>query len=441
MTENNRFYFFETEKKKYYYDCLINKICLVSDEVYNHVKDKGLILEGLSEEGRCQLDKIIHTNPGVFPEYDTLNANITINYSNECNMNCTYCYRNKKDSKNMSKADIESLFDYIIYVYKPYARGYVISINLTGEPLLNLDTLKLFWEVKQNYMEKLNAVHKWIWLGFFTNGTLINDDVISFIKENGITDLTVSIDGPKELHDVSRVFYDNTGSYDKTVDGIKCLQQNGVSVSSSSVIIPEDPDLYKIVMHLKELNIKKANFQLLRTEGERYFSEDKLDLLFESVDRIYNQLFLDISNDDYVLFNMLKDSLLLEELSYIINRRRHIMRCNWGDNIIIDNKGDIYPCLYFIGNKDFYIANYKDGKKYEDISTYMMVDNQDGCKDCFARYLCGGSCHYCSYKENGNINGYSKLECKYRKYFIVSSLKFYIRLYESGLLANIKNKF
>jgi uncharacterized protein len=77
---------------------------------------------------------------------------------------------------------------------------------------------------------KLTVAHS-----FQTNGTLIDEAWCNFFAEEHIN-IGISIDGPKRLHDRSRLTRSGRGTFDKTIAGIRLLRQHGVPFHVISVL-------------------------------------------------------------------------------------------------------------------------------------------------------------------------------------------------------------
>ena len=69
-----------------------------------------------------------------------------------------------------------------------------------------------------------------------SNGTIVNNDVIQFIKQTGINPFWISIDVNKKSHDEHRPFYDKKDSFDIVKQNITILTKNGIDVKLSTVI-------------------------------------------------------------------------------------------------------------------------------------------------------------------------------------------------------------
>lgn len=269
---------------------------------------------------------------------------ITINYTNQCNLNCDYCYRNKKDKVKANATDSKRLLDQTLSLIerkmKKKYEEFVFSFGLTCEPMLNLNVLKQLFETienKENYMftekdfkgdvkiivkslekelnaknqnnddisflnqllldrelknklkfnindideksrfiifnndihisrvirlnrsileskfKKLIKVKKQVMYTFWcmSNGTIVNNDVIQFIKQTGINPFWISIDVNKKSHDEHRPFYDKKDSFDIVKQNITILTKNGIDVKLSTVITNPNDDLLSYLYEVK----------------------------------------------------------------------------------------------------------------------------------------------------------------------------------------------
>lgn len=130
----------------------------------------------------------------------------------DCNMRCGYCYgdggsygreRTLMDTKTAFKA-IEcavSLGDIRIITF------------FGGEPLLNFNVIK----------EVVQKVEPDITCGIITNGTIMTEEMAAFIKEHHLP-LTVSIDGPEDVHDSGRCYPDGRGTHKKIIETMGMLK-------------------------------------------------------------------------------------------------------------------------------------------------------------------------------------------------------------------------
>lgn len=228
------------------------------------------------------------------------------------------------------------------------------------------------------------------------------------------------------------------GSHRDVIRGIRELQQNNIKIHASCVLTAKFPRLSEILDYFLSIKIDTVHFQLVRTPAPYYFDDKTLNLLLEDINTIYERLFIDISNSDFSLLNLLKDSLIFLPIKNLLLNNKYISRCKWNQKIIIDTKGDIYPCLGLIGNLNYCYGNILD-KSHSNVKLEFQntVDQNITCKECWARYLCGGHCKLISINEYNNIEKVSNIECRFRKELIKKSLILFTKLMEIDLLDKI----
>lgn len=86
-----------------------------------------------------------------------------------------------------------------------------------GEPLIEFELIK---EIVAYAKEVFTG--KPILFSMTTNGSLLNEEIIKFLKENGFN-LMISLDGPKEVNDQNRIFPDGSGTFDVVMNNIKLI--------------------------------------------------------------------------------------------------------------------------------------------------------------------------------------------------------------------------
>jgi uncharacterized protein len=93
-----------------------------------------------------------------------------------------------------------------------------------------------------------------------TNGVLISDDYVNvFVRHN--INVGISMDGPRELHNSSRITHSGAGSYDEVVAGMERIWKGGLPVSVLSVI-PLGADGAYVQRHFANLKVSKISYLL-----------------------------------------------------------------------------------------------------------------------------------------------------------------------------------
>jgi radical SAM protein with 4Fe4S-binding SPASM domain len=147
---------------------------------------------------------------------------VYLEVTNACNLQCVHCY---KDAGKALPAELTTK-DWITIIDELTALG-VLSLAVTGgEPLLREDIFDILHHAHKNALS----------IALFTNGTLITDHVITALTPLHIERVVVSLDGTKETHEKIR----GKNTFDKTVESIKQLIQNGFKVRSNTVIYTQN---------------------------------------------------------------------------------------------------------------------------------------------------------------------------------------------------------
>ncbi|MBN2128584.1 MAG: anaerobic sulfatase maturase [Sedimentisphaerales bacterium] len=143
-----------------------------------------------------------------------------------CNIDCRYCFYKGRDARfgrgaqRMSDAVLEKMVRDYMELGLPVA-GFAWQ---GGEPtLMGVDFFRRAVELQKRYGTPGQQVSNTMQ----TNGTLLDERWCRFLRENKFL-LGISIDGPKEFHDVYRVNHSGAGTFEKVFRGIRHCRQQGV---------------------------------------------------------------------------------------------------------------------------------------------------------------------------------------------------------------------
>lgn len=535
LKDNKRFYKIDGEQSLWFYDAHSHSLLSIDEDVFNKINLNGDITDLSIEQcfkllGFCKMIKKAEQDI-VQPLALEKKCSVMINTSNKCNLNCSYCYRNKNQDDRNNIQTVKETLDYVINRYKPNASEYVISYSMTSESSVDLKLLReiaeeyinfedyrfcvsdikdslfsefycilkkdlgsklsypfpvedkklvadylnmalgernlfevlnmsesMFNDNDKNEIRKRGILAKWrlyrlnrwsleikydrfiskrnvpyVTFWFMTNGTCSNQDFIDFVKSCDINPLWVSIDGPKEIHDFNRKCNNSNGSYESIVSNIEILRQNGINLKASAVITANYPKPLEIIKHFVSLGFNQITMTPVRPGYDCSFTEQNIVELFKGYDDVFEELENTIVKNDFFLINLLREDMILAPFYSFINRTRILNRCSFDNQIVVNSKGEIYPCLYFTDDKDFCYGNIRDGIDYKKLNHNIMVSQRGNCNECWARYLCGGTCFYGSYKTTGNYIEIEPIECKIKKYLIKKCLKLIVFIKEHNI--------
>lgn len=157
---------------------------------------------------------------------------ITLVTTNECNMNCLYCYEAHKEPKYMSLETARKVVDHEMARIPSHM---VINIEMIGgEPFLP-EAFKVF----SGIVDYVDAVYPERGVTYIvtTNGTLVHGEIQDFLLKNSskIT-LSLSLDGRQRSHDANRPMRDGTGSF-RHID-LPFFQNYPIKVNAKMTVSP-----------------------------------------------------------------------------------------------------------------------------------------------------------------------------------------------------------
>ncbi len=332
---------------------------------------------------------------------------LCLNITHRCNLACTYCFAEKLTEQNaasMTSEVVRQSFDFLFENSGDIKRLQVDFFG--GEPLLAWDRVKEGVEYARRLEKKFD---KYVLFTLTTNATLLNDEIIDFIKSNNMS-LILSLDGEEKIHDFHRRYRSGKGSFNNVLNNInKVMQRLGKNdYYIRGTFTSQTLDILSILKFYKESGFYNVSLEPVSTMEKTEYSLDESCL--ESLQASYKEaakwmLDKDIS---FFHFNLEMDNPLC--------LTRRITGCGAGvEYLAVDPVGDLYPCHQFIENNKFRIGNVFTGIDRPDVVNSFCKSTfyeKELCSDCWARFYCGGGCHYQQYSTTGSIHKPSNFYCK-----------------------------
>lgn len=158
-----------------------------------------------------------------------------------CNLNCSYCYWFRDESVYERPALLtEAAENAYLQKLGEHIRRYSLSnfyiLFHGGEPLLFGKTR--FDSLCQKLRELEHNTRIRLKLAVTSNGVLIDPAWAELFKRYRVG-VTLSIDGPKTIHDRARVDFKGRGSFDQTVRAVSFLRTVGIEPGILSVCNPQ----------------------------------------------------------------------------------------------------------------------------------------------------------------------------------------------------------
>lgn len=407
------------------FHCSSNSLIYINDNLFNVfecLERNGLAYTaskyGIAEEEildiKCNILKNVKPLPCKKDSVDNeIIDRITLHIANDCNLRCKYCYAgggNYGNKRELMKQETAQQFVDFCCDNNLYIRNIVF---FGGEPLLNERIIQYICDkfIENFKIGKCKSIPRF---GIITNGTRFDKRTIQLL-EKYISFITVSIDGPKKIHDTNRVYINGNGSYSDVVQFINAIKDRkniqlryeatytkqhldaGLSISDVRLFIEKEFGILGTV-------IPDTNLLL----SETILNKKELVLSDIDIERLPTG-FWEILNT--VLFKTRKDMCRISKRTFAVS-----------------TSGDIYPCHINTGINNLKIGTI-DGMNIINTPShyskvfplYSIIDKKEIlCKDCWAQNICGGCTLKWFYdEENKKYNISPKKElCEKNKAYI-----------------------
>ena len=134
---------------------------------------------------------------------------ITLGVTNNCNLNCLYCFEGEKNKESMPVDIAKKAIDWL---FRDDVSGTFPKVDVTffgGEPLLEIDTIKAIVPYAR---KRASAIGKSISFSTTTNGVLFTKELAKYWNDNEIG-ILLSCDGIGRAHDKCRQTISGEGSF------------------------------------------------------------------------------------------------------------------------------------------------------------------------------------------------------------------------------------
>jgi len=200
----------------------------------------------MATHGKCEFYMKLGASPDAKQSEKFIPLVVSWNVTRKCNLKCSHCYINANTGEyndELTTAESKKLIDQLSEVSRP------LLILSGGEPILRKDLFELV-----RY-----GTQKGLRMGLGSNGALIDGEVAKKLKEAGIKTVSISLDSSvPERHDEFRGV---KGSWQKAIDAIKALRENGILVQVNTTLTQQNYSDIDNIMTLAE-NLGVENFHL-----------------------------------------------------------------------------------------------------------------------------------------------------------------------------------
>jgi uncharacterized protein len=369
-----------------FYDLDAAAFAALSEAVQAGVAPEALAVAGLLQT-KPAIDDAALENPPIHA--------LSLAVAQACNLGCAYCYAREGAfggaPKAMALETAKASVDLMLADKQPGERAHLAFMG--GEPLVQRDILRA-----TTLYAAREAERRQVRLGFAitTNGTLLDESDADFFEEHGFA-VTISLDGPAELHDRLRPYKGGRGSFERITKAVVPLitRQRKAQVSARVTVTPQHEDLPAILDQFIGMGFYSVGFSpmLNSPSGRGEMSRDDLARMLDGM--VACGVAFErrtIAGERYPFANM------LQALREIRRGTHRPYPCGAGAGYLgVSAGGDLFACHRFVDDDAGAMGSLAAGVDRTRRAAWLgerHVHRQSPCKTCWARYLCGGGCHH-----------------------------------------------
>ena len=338
---------------------------------------------------------------------------LCLHIAHTCNLNCSYCFASQGkyhgDRAVMSFEVGKRALDFL--VENSGTRRNLEVDFFGGEPLMNFDVVKQLVAYARNIEKEKGKNFRFT---LTTNGVLVDDDVIEFANRE-CSNVVLSLDGRKEIHDRYRVDYAGNGSWDKIVPKFQKFvkARGGKNYYMRGTFTHANPDFLEDIKVMLDLGFNELSMEpVVCAPGDpSELTEADLPIVMEQYEKLAElMLERDKAGKPFTFYHYMID------LTGGPGIYKRISGCGSGtEYMAVTPWGDLYPCHQFVGEEKFKLGDIWNGVTNKETQCEFASCNvyaRPDCKDCWAKLYCSGGCAANAYHSTGSVNGVYEYGCK-----------------------------
>lgn len=313
-------------------------------------------------------------------------CSLTILPNSKCNFSCSYCYASKGHTGDeLSLFNLEKTIDFFIDPKRTSNRNLYISFGGGGEPFLSWDIVKHALNYASQKAHKFGFT---IHFSFASNGSLISKEIIDTLKTYNVK-ANISFDILEDVQNLQRK------NHSLVSTNLLSLLASNIKPSLNTIITPASVNRQEeMVLEIasKYPGLERLSFDPVIDEQLASNNKDLKDFYSSYIKGFFEARKLGKK------YGIDVNSIHLRNTGL----KRH-RTCPGGFDLTPD--GHITVC-YLVSSpkeafyKDFVYGNIRedgeivlDEKKFASLIN-ESTNNRMECRQCFARWHCGGGCLY-----------------------------------------------
>jgi uncharacterized protein len=366
----------------------IDKDRLPEDE-RKMLADIGIIVESREEE-KLKIQGFIDELNDLDKAFKYL---IVLNL--DCNLACKYCFEGKRKGKFFLSTETADKFVDFVKRSDLTGKEAIKIVFYGGEPLLSIERIVSMSENIQAFAQERGLKYSFT---LVTNGTLLTPSIVRRLKPLGLLGVKITLDGPKDIHDLYRPFTSGTGSFETILRNVKNVCDLTFVQIGGNYTQEHFREFPRLLDDLMAAGITPGRIPLIKFDPVMNESNEFAPADFHDGCESNNEPWI----SDAAIF-------LREEILRRGYRTPKITPttcfAEFKDSLVVNYDGALYKCPGLIGREQFRVGDLERGQIDYQQSHGLNVWKNEECLECAYLPLCFGGCKYMKAMRDGNMQG------------------------------------
>jgi uncharacterized protein len=292
----------------------------------------------------------------------------------------------------------------------------------------------LNWNVVKEAIEygstKAGRLGKVLKFTLTTNGIALNEEIISYLNDHGVA-VVLSLDGRKQINDNMRRHYgseEGKSVYSEIVPKFQqlCRSRQNQGYYVRGTYTHYNLDFLEDIKHIASLGFDQISVEPVIASAEDDYAIKLSDIphICSEYEQLTKWLIDEKENGRDIMF--FHYNLNLDRGPCVAKR---VSGCGAGNEYFaVTPEGDLYPCHQFVGRSEYKVGTIRTGLERLELRKKFSKCNlisKESCRDCWARYFCGGGCHANAQLFSGTLETPHELSCILQKKRVECALAMY----------------
>jgi len=319
---------------------------------------------------------------------------LVLEVAQACNLRCAYCYAGGGtyggEARLVDAGTARRAARFLVDASGD--RESVTLVLFGGEPLLNLPAMRVAVEEAEAAAAQAG---KRLHVALTTNGTRFTPEVLRFLRHHRVS-VSVSIDGPPDVHDRNRRYAAGGGTYADVLEGLELFRAHAGRLPAARVTLAPDQwsRTEEVFLHLLGLGFSEVGIAPASPVASDLLPTPEQEEALLAGFAALAARFVDHAAEGKVL----RFANVLDLLARLHRGGGRDVACGAGlGYVAVDAAGRLFLCHRLSGEAAFCLGDLEaglDAARARECLAALASPREEACARCWARSLCAGGCHY-----------------------------------------------